>query len=187
MSNETNRPDMRHLWQGQAVEDTSLSLDELRDALTKMNRVERRRTWACGLVSLMFVVACGVLLIRAASIPIVRGAACFFALAAGFFFYQAMLGLRRAPGKLLLQGEPEACAAFYRSALVRQQKFFRRSAVWMPLLISACSLPTVLLAPSLRVMMIAVWVLLVPFWIYESVETVRSSQRELDKLDASFK
>jgi hypothetical protein len=187
MSNEKNRPEMRRLWQGQAVEDTSLSLDELRSALAKLNRVERARTLAYGLVSLMFVVTCGALLIGAAPIPIVRGAACFFALGAGFFFFQAILGLRRAPGKLLTQGEPEACATFYRSALVRQQKFFRRSALWMPLLISACSLPVVLLAPPLRGMMIAVWVLLVPFWIYESLETVRRSQRELDKLDASFK
>ena len=182
MSNEQQRPDMRHLWQGQVVEGAFLSVDELRSALAQLNRVERRRTLVSGLFCLMFVGACGALLIVAAPIPVVRGGECVFALGAGFFFFQAMLGLRRAPGKLLTQGEPEACAAFYRSVLERQRKFYRRSALWVPLFISACLLPVILLAPPFRVIMIALWVLLVPFWVYESMGIARRSQRELDRL-----
>jgi len=178
---------MRHLWQGQVVEGDSMSLDELRSALAKLNRVERARTWVSGLFCLMFVGACGALLIVAAPIPIVRGGECFFALGAGFFFFQVILGLRRAPGKLLTQGEPEACAAFFRSVLERQRKFYRRSALWVPLFISACLLPIILLAPPLRVIMIALWVLLVPFWVYESMGIARRSQRELDRLNASLR
>ncbi len=186
MSNEQQRPDMRILWQGQVVEGTSMSLDELRGALAKLNRVERARTLVSGLFCLMFVGAFGALLMVAAPIPIVRGGECFFALGAGFFFFQVILGLRRAPGRRLTRGEPEACAAFYRSVLARQRKFYRRSAVWVPLFISACLLPVILLAPPLRVIMIALWVLLVPFWVYESMQIARRSQCELDKLNAGL-
>jgi hypothetical protein len=186
MSNEHDRPDVRRLWQGQAVEDTSMSLDELRGALAKLNRVERRRTWACGLVCLMFVAALGGLLLQAAPIPAVRAAEGFFAIAAGFFLYQAIRGLRRAPGKLLIQGEPENGAAFYKSILERQRKFYRGSALWVPVLVSACLLPGIVLMPQFRIMLIALWVLLVPFWVYTSLVMAREARRELDKLDASF-
>lgn len=187
MSNEQQRPDMRHLWQGQVVEDTSMSLDELRNVLAKLNRVERRRTLAGGLFCLLFLNAFATLLILAAPIRIVRAFECLFAVGAGFFFFQVILGLRRAPGKMLSQGEPEACAAFYRSELERQRKFYRRSALWVPLLISACLLPVILWMPPLRVIMIALWVLLFPFWVYEGMEAARRSQRELDKLNAGLR
>lgn len=192
MSNEQQRPDMRRLWQGQVVEDTSMSLDELRNALAKLNRVERARTWGCGLVCLMFIGALAGLLIEAAPIPAVRIAEWGFALGAGFFFYQAIVGLRRAPGRRLTHEDPEAGAAFYRSALERQRTFYRWSALWVPLLISACVLPVILLAPRLpvpqiRVTMIALWVLLVPFWVYESTRLARTFQHELDKLNAGFR
>src|SRR5438094_9526436 len=81
MRNEHERPDMRHLWQGQVVEGTSMSLDQLRSALAKLNRAERVRTWVSGLFCLIFVGALGVLLTTAAApIPIVRGGDCVFAL-----------------------------------------------------------------------------------------------------------
>jgi len=135
----------------------------------------------------MFVGCLGALLIMVAPIPIVRGGECFFAIGAGFFFVQVILGFRRARGILLTQGEPEACATFYRSVLERQRRFYRRSALWVPLFISACLLPVILLMPPLRLIMVALWVLLVPFWVYESRETARRSQTELDKLNASLR
>lgn len=164
-----------------------MSLDELRSALTKLNRVERTRALVSGLFCLMFVGAFGALLAAAAPIPIVRGGECFFAIGAGFFFFQVILGLRRAPRKLLTQGEPQACAAFYRSVLERQRKFYRQSALWVPLFISACLLPVILLVPPIRLIMIALWVLLVPFWVHESMGIATRSERELDKLNASLR
>jgi hypothetical protein len=187
MSNEQQRPDMRQLWQGQVIEGASMTLSELRNALAKLNRVERRRTLVGGLFCLLFLGAFGALLIVAAPIRIVRAFEYFFVIGAGFFFFQVILGLRQAPAKLLSQGEPEACAAFYRSVLERQRRFYRRSALWVPLLISACLLPVILWMPPLRVIMIALWVLLVPFWVYEGMETARRSQRELDKLNAGLR
>jgi len=187
MSNEQRHPDMQHLWQSQAVEDRSMSLDELRNALAKLNRVERRRIWVGGLFCLLFLGTFGAVLIMPAPIPVVRGGECFFAIGAGFFLFQVILGLRRAPGKLLSRGEPAACAAFYRSALERQRRFYRRSALWFPLLISATLLPVILLIPALRVIMIPLWMLLVPFWIYESAGIARRSQRELDALKAGLR
>jgi hypothetical protein len=164
-----------------------MSLDELRNALAKLNRVERTRTLVGGLFCLLFLGAFGALLTMAAPIPIVRGGECFFAIGAACFFFQIILGLRRAPGKLLSREEPEACVAFYRSVLERQQKFYRRSALWFPLFISASLLPVILLIPPLRVIMIPLWVLLVPFWVYESMGIARRSQRELDALNASLR
>jgi hypothetical protein len=187
MSNDQQHPDMRHLWQGQVAEGTSMPSDEVRNALARLNRVERRRTWVGGLFCLLFLGACGVLLILAAPIPIVRDVEFVFALGAGFFFFQVIQGLRRAPGQLSSQGEPQACAAFYRSVLERQRKFSRRAALWAPLLISVTLLPVILWIPPLRVIMIALWVVLVLFWVYESLETARRSQRELDKLNASWR
>ena len=63
-----------------------MSLDELRSALAKLNRVERTRTLVGGLFCLMFVGCLNALLVMAAPIPIVRGGECFFAIGAGFFF-----------------------------------------------------------------------------------------------------
>lgn len=187
MTNEQNAPDMRHLWQGQAVEGASMSLNELRSALAKLNRVERARTLVSGLFCLMFIGACGALLTTAAPIRIVRGGECFFAIGAALFFVQLILGLRRAPGKLLTQGEPQTCAAFYKAVLERQRRFYRRSALWVPLFISACLLPVILLAPPLRIIMIPLWILLVPFWVYESTQMAGRSRRELDRLNASLR
>ena len=187
MSNEQQRSDMRHLWQGQVVEGTSLSLDEVRNALATLNRVERRRRWVGGLFCLLFLGALGVLLITAAPIRIVRGVECVFAMGAGFFLFQVIVGFRRAAGKLLSQGEPEACATFYRSVLERQRRFYRQTALWAPLLVSATLLPVILWMPPLRVIMIALWVVLVLFWVHEGMETARRSQRELDKLNASWR
>lgn len=187
MSNEQKHPDMKHLWQCQADEGTSMSLDELRNALAKLNRVERRRIWVGGLFCLLFLGAFGAVLIMAAPIPVVLGGECFFAIGAGFFFFQVILGLRRAPGELLSRAEPEACVAFYRSALERQRRFYGRSALWFPLLISATLLPVILRMPALRVIMIPLWALLVPFWIYESMAIAKTSQRELDALKASLR
>ena len=187
MSHEQQRPDMRHLWQGQVNEGASMTLNELRNELETLNRVERRRMLAGGLFCLLFLGAFGALLIMATPIRLVRAFEGFFVMGAGFFFFQVVLGLRRAPGKLLSQADPEPCAAFYRSVLERQRKFYRRSALWVPLLISACLLPVVLWMPPLRVIMIALWVLLVPFWVYEGMETARRSQRDLDKLNAGLR
>lgn len=190
MSTEQKSSDMRRLWQSQVVAGTSMSVDELRSALARLNRVERRRTWVGALFFLIFAGALGAVLIGVAPNPpnpIVRGGECFLALGAAFFFFQVMLGLRRAPGKLLSSGEPQACASFYASVLERQQRFYRRSALWVSLLISACLLPIILLAPPLRVIMTALWVILVPFWIYESMGLARRSQGELDRLNASLR
>src|SRR6185312_6358991 len=85
----------------------------------------RRRTWAhveASAISAILSVGqwrrsldgpcqtCGALLIGATPIRAVRDVEWVFAIGAGFFFFQVVLGLRRAPGKLLSQGEPEACA-----------------------------------------------------------------------------
>ncbi len=164
-----------------------MSLDELRNALAKLNGVERRRTLVGGLFCLLFLGAFGALLIMASPTRIVRDVECVFAIGAGFFLFQVVLGFRRAQEQLLSQGEPEACAAFYRSVLERQRNSYRRAALWVPILISATLLPVIVWIPPLRVIMTILWVVLVLFWVYEGAETARRSQRELDKLNASWR
>jgi hypothetical protein len=89
---EQQRPDVRRLWQGQVVEGTSMSLEELRNALVRLNRVEHRRTLVGGLFCVLFLGACGALLIGAAPIRAVRDVEWVFAIGAGFFFFQVILG-----------------------------------------------------------------------------------------------
>jgi hypothetical protein len=172
-----------------------MSLEDLRGALAKLSRTARGRALASALLGSIFMGAFGALLIIAARHPMVqrgeaffvfRGGEIFFAIVAGYWFLQVVLGIRRAPGKSLTEGEPQACAAFYRSALERQRNSHRRSAVWLPLVVSACFLVGGLLAPPFRVILIAIWVLSVPFYIYFSLQHARVCQHELDKLNASF-
>jgi len=109
----------------------------------------------------------------------------FFLIGAGYWFCQVILGLRRAPGRLLTEGEPKACAAFYLSELKRQRAFHRRSAVLPPLGFSACVVVVFLLAPQFKIIMMVIWVLFVPFYVLFNLQLARRSQRELDELNAS--
>jgi hypothetical protein len=187
MINEQKRPDMRHLWQGQAVEGASMSLNELRSALAKLNRVERARTLVSGLFCLMFSGACGALLTTAAPIRIVRGGECFFAIGAALFFVQLILGLRRAPGRLPTQESRRPALHSTKQYSSGSGRFTAAQRFGFPFSSGACLLPVILLAPPLRVIMIPLWILLVPFWVYESTQMTRRSRRELDRLNASLK
>lgn len=190
MSNEQQRPDMRHLWQSQVDENTPMSLDGLRDRLSKLHRIILTRTFVAGLGCLIYTVF-GVLIFAAPThTRDTRVAGCIFLIGAGSCLWWVILNLRRVREKWLTEGMPEACAAFYRSELERRRNFFRRAAVLVPLGFSALwvfGFWGLLAMPPLRVIMIVTWVLFVPFWIWHSVESARRSQRELDQLNASFR
>jgi hypothetical protein len=191
MSNEQERPDVRHLWQGQMVDDTSMSLDELRRRVSMMHRLILTRALVAGLAFLIFAAFFGETLTWKAStlatttdIAILRYG---FLICAGCGFWWLVLLLRRARGKSLTQEEPNACAVFYRSELERQRNFYRRSAVWVPLAFSAAWVWGFLAMQPLRVIMMVIWVLFVASWVYQSMATARRSQRELNELSASLK
>ena len=187
MSNEQTRPDMRHLWQGQVVENTPLSLDELRSRISKMNRTILTRTFVAALGCVIFTVF-SVLLFRVRthlSATDLRLLECFFFVCAGYCLWWLISLLRRTRSISLTEGEPDACAAFYRSELRRQRNSYRRSAVWVPLAFSSVWIWALLAMHQFRVVMIVIWLLFVPFWVYQNLELARSSQRELDELKAS--
>jgi hypothetical protein len=189
MSDEQPRTDIRRLWQSQKEEITSMSLHDLRSGAAKMNRILLARAIGGGLGLLIFMGFFSVLLSSKPSPPLVTATdiqilRCVFLVGAGFGFWQLLAALRRARGKSLLDGEPSACAAFYRSELERQRDSARRAAVWAPLGFSAVWISCGLLVPTFRTVMIVIWVLFVPFWIYHSIESARRFQRELDELNA---
>lgn len=189
MSDEQQRPDVRRLWQSQADESTSMSLDDLRSRVSKMNRLILKRAFVAGFAFLIFIGLFGVTLTWRASTLITKSSLeilqCAFLIGAGCGLWQLISLLRRERGKSLSEGEPEACAAFYRSELERQRNSHRRSAVWIPLAFSALWVWVLLVTQQFMVIMIIIWVLFVPFWVYQNMGFARTSQRELDTLNAN--
>jgi len=110
-----------------------------------------------------------------------------FLIGAGYCFWWLLSLSRRMRGRSLTEAEPSACAAFYRSELERQGNFCRRSAVWVPLAFSALWVWGLLLMQHFREIMLIIWVLFVPFWVYRNMDLARTSQRELDALNGSFR
>jgi len=189
MSDEQQRPDVRRLWQSQKEESTPMSLSDIRSGAAKMNRMVLTQAFAAGLAFLIFGGFCGVLLYLRASIADTRTregllqATAILLIGAGYSFWKLVASVRRVRGKSLMEEEPSACAAFYRAELERQRNSSRRSAVWVPLAFSAVWAWGFVVVEQFRVIMIVIWVLFVPFWVYHNVESARGSQRELDKLN----
>jgi len=198
MSDEQERPGVRRLWQSQMGESTSMSLDDLRNRVSSMKRSIRLRTFVAGLAFLIFIgFFFAVLLtwrvsplVTKADVGITQGV---ILIGAASCLWWLISLLRRARGQSLTAGEPGACAAFYRSELERQRNSCRRSAVLVPLGFSALCTWIVLVAQPFRALapirdlMVFIWILFVPFWVYQNTELARSSQRELDKLDTSVR
>jgi hypothetical protein len=189
MSDEQRRPDVRRLWQSQVDENACMSLEDLRTRVSKMNRLILYRASVAGLASLIFIGLCGATLTWTASTLVARTDVqlirCVFIIGAGCAFCQFISIVRRARRNSLCGGEPNACAAFYRSELEQQRNSSRRSAVWVPLAFSALWAWGLLAMQPLRLLMIVIWILFVPFWIYQNTESARTCQRELDELNAS--
>ena len=196
MSDEQQRPDVRRLWQSQVDESNSMSLGDLRSQISKMNRIILARTFMAGLAFLIFIGCFGVSLTWRASTSVtdtdIGIAQCVWLIGAGYYLWQLVSHLRRMRGKLLTEGEPKVCVAFYRSELERQQKSHRRSAVLVPLGLSALCVWVVLAAQHVRVLvtirdlLIVIWLLVVPFWVYQMMKLARTCRRELDRLNASL-
>src|SRR5215469_15837435 len=55
MFDEQQRPDARRLWQSQVDENTSMSVDDLRNRVSKMNRSILLRTLVAGLAFLIYI------------------------------------------------------------------------------------------------------------------------------------
>src|SRR5581483_331762 len=92
---------------------------------------------------------------------------CVFIAGAALSLWQLLALIRRARGKSLTEGEPQACAVFYRAELERQRSSYGRSAMWVPLAFSAVWVPALLLMQPFRVIMIVIWILFVPVWVYQ--------------------
>jgi hypothetical protein len=188
MSDEQQRPDIRRLWQSQADESTPMSLDDLRSRVSKMTSIARARAFVAGAALLIFVIFFGVALTWKASTLVTNSdiviTQCIFIIGAGLSAWQLLALIRRSRAKSLTEGEPRACAAFYRSELERRLTLYRHSAVWVPLAVSMVWVWSLLAIQQLRVIMIVVWVLFVPFGVYQNLASARRAQRELDELDA---
>ncbi|MGH8293996.1 MAG: hypothetical protein ACRETZ_00625 [Steroidobacteraceae bacterium] len=190
MSNEQKRPDMRFLWQSQMVESTSMSLDELVARFSKLTRTVRLRTWTLGPLCLILIASFGAQIFRTPNHPITHITACLAVIGAGYLFYRVILGRPRASGQSLSEGEPEACAAFYRSELERQRDLHRRTAVWFPLVFLG---PVLVFLFQIRqvttrpftVTMVAISAGLFGIFVVADLWRAREYQHELNKLNAN--
>lgn len=171
-----------------------MSLNDIRSGVAKMNRNIFLRALGFGL---NFLTCLGLLSLTwrafgAFTNTGIATAQCAWLIGAGYTLWQLVSHLRRARSSSVAEGEPDTCVAFYRSELERQQKTLRRSAVLVPLGLSAmCVLGFVAaqqfsVLMTIRDVMIVVWVLVVPFWIYQMLELAQTCQRELDRLNASL-
>lgn len=185
MSDEQKRPDMKRLWQSQLVESSSMSLQELQRRLSKMNRIIRIRALTYGLVGLIFTGFFGELMVSTPPNAMLI-AKCISAVGAAYYLYRVVSGLGRASAGFLTEGEPQACAAFYRSQLERERDSSRGSAIAVPLAFSAFVAVFLLLSRHFRIMLAIIWVLFVPFFIHINLQRAKSIQRELDTLNANF-
>ncbi len=189
MSNEQHHADVRRLWQTQVDESSSMSLDDLRSGVSKMRTTVLARTFVAGLAFLIFSgFLCVTLTWRVSTFlskSEIEITQCVFLIGAAFSLSRLIALLRRARGQSLTEGEPNASAAFYRSELKRQRDSYRRSAVWVALAFSAVWVWGLLVMQPLREILIVIWVLFVPFWVYRNMALARSSQRELNALNAN--
>ena len=179
---------LSRLGQSQVLESTSMSLDDLRSRLWKMQRMILARMVVAGLACLILI-ACGVLTFKSRThigVTDMRVLETFFLVCAGYWFCEVILSFRRVPKQLLTEGQPNACAAFYRSELEWQRAFHHRSAVLPPFWVSAMLLVVLLLGPPLREIMMAIWVLLVPLFDEFNFQRASRSQRELDELNVTL-
>jgi hypothetical protein len=187
MSDEHGHPDIKRLWQSQAVESTPMSLGELQSALSKLNRTVRFRTLVLGLMCLLLIGGFGPQIFTASS-PIMRGSACLLVIGAGYLLYHVILGRRRGSGQLAIGREPEACAAFYRSEIEWQRDFHHRIGVWFTPV--ACA-PVVVFLFRIRELtswqftatMMVLAAFLIVVGVVANLRRVREYQRELDTLN----
>ncbi|MGH2449036.1 MAG: hypothetical protein ACRDFS_10615 [Chloroflexota bacterium] len=116
-------------------------------------------------------------------------AACLIVVGAGYLLYRLISDRRQAPDQSLTEGEPQICAAFYRSELERQRDFHRRIWVWSPVVFLSSAL--VILLPMRRfttwqftVTMITLVAFLIAAGVAGNLWQAREYQRELDELNA---
>ena len=173
-----------------------MSLDDIRSEISKMNRRALARAAVSGLAFLIFIGCFGASLTWRASRSItssdIRIAQCVWFIGAGYYLWQLISYIQRARSNSLTKGEVNACVAFYRSELERQRKSHRNSAVLVPLGLTALCVWVVLAAQhfraliTIRDLMLIIWVVVVPFWVYQMMQLARTCQRELHRLNASL-
>jgi hypothetical protein len=190
MMDETNQDEAKDLWRHQPLEDTAMSLDQVRAGIATLNSKVRRRNLVGGLASLivlLFSVFCAI----AFSNPIQRIGSVLTVLGAGYLLYQLILGKIHIRPETA-SGNTADGLTFYRSELQRQRDFHKGVRFWSRLVIYAPG-PVIFFIGfweaypwlfRIIVVELAVFVLLLIAAIPLNLRAARKYQRELDALES---
>lgn len=180
----------KNLWQNQPLEDTTMTIEEVRSRIARLARTVRRRNLIGGFACISVMLLFSYFAFGRANV-IFRVGSVLTVLGAGF------IGLQLIRGKLLPRGVPapetqgQAGLTFYRKELERQRDFHQGRWLWSRLLIFVPGPALVLIGqaqadPSyVRVVAIEalVFAFLLIYSIPRNLRMARNFQRELDALN----
>ncbi len=134
MNADINPGNLKVVWQSQALEGATMSLEQVRNRILKLEKTIRNRTRvggsACIIILLAFAYAFAI-----STNVVQRIGAALCVLGGCYFIYQLILGMIRTHVAFRLGNESETSVAFYRSELQRQRDFHRGLWLWSRLLV----------------------------------------------------
>jgi hypothetical protein len=189
MTNEERPEDPKDTWQNQSLGGTTMSLEEIRKGIHKLDKKVHARTYAGGIACLIVIASFTTSLIIFPN-PIQRIGSALTVLGTGYLVYQLFLGRQNAAAVGTL---PATGVKFYRSELERQRDFHRglwlgsRLVIFAPgPFIFAIGFASVFpaLARDIFVIMGFTFILLIAA-VPLNLGFARRYQREIDALDSA--
>ena len=186
MTNEPEPADVKNIWQNQSVEETTMSLEDIKKKIGQLQKKMRLRNVIVGLALLFMVVICARLLFKAGNLIEGIGAALLI-IGAGYVGYQLLL-IRKQPASVVRENEPLASALFYRTELERQRDFHRGLWLWSRVAIVIPGAVVLLIGvaiehPERMHRLIAAGFVLAVLQVARHLRLARKYQREIDALD----
>ena len=190
MMDDRNQDEAKDLWRNQPLEDTAMSLEQVRARIETLRRKVRRRNLIGGLACLTVLLGFAYYAIIFTN-PIQRIGSALTVLGAGYLMYQLILSKSHIRPETAL-GNTADGLTFYGSELQRQRDFHRGLWFWSRLVIFVPG-PVIFMIgfadayPSQKrhiEVELAVLVLLSSLAIYLNLREARKYQRELDALDS---
>jgi hypothetical protein len=134
MANKSDPTDVKHIWQNQSVEGTTVSQEEIRSRIRQLEQSLRKRYWIGGIITVVLTASFTRHLFIDANL-IERIGSVLTIIGTGYLAYQLLLIRKKLGGAIKGQIEPPDSATFYRTELERQRDFHRglwlRSSRWV--------------------------------------------------------
>jgi hypothetical protein len=187
MTNEPEPADVKNIWQNQSIEATTMSLDEIKKKIAKLQKTLRQRSAIMGLALLFLVAVCARLLFKAGNLIQGVGAALLI-IGAGYVGYQLLL-IRKKPASVIRENDPLASAVYYRAELERRRDFHRGLWLWSRVFIVVPGAFVLLIGgfiahpERIHPIRLAAAVVFLVFMVARQLRLARKYQDEIDALD----